>query len=147
MPTPDGKGTCVTSVVDGGGTGGFDGGGNDGGAVDASAVDGGLDDCPSLAAAYAGALPDAERCDRGGDVAPCGDEVLLSLDTCTDGCVAFVSDTTVLDGIRQRWLALGCQDVPVDCPIQYCPPPVGGMCVPTDGGPPTCQTTYATSAR
>jgi hypothetical protein len=147
MPTEDGKAVCVTAVVDGGGTGDVDGGLSDAGANDGGLDDGGSDDCASLAAAYARALPDAQRCDLSADVDACQQEVLLSLDNCTDSCVTFVSDRSVLDDIRLRWIALGCQDVPADCPIQYCPAPLGGMCVPNDGGAPTCRTSYAISPR
>ena len=126
----DGKGTCSSAL--------------DGPKMDASAAstsDAGIDDCSSLSAAFAQALADAKRCDLEANVAPCGKEVSTSLDPCVD-CTTFVTDSTALDAIQRKWFDLGCAG-PMDCPIWYCAPAVGGMCVPTDGGAPACQTTYA----
>jgi hypothetical protein len=128
-------GTSGTTATGGrGGTGGAIGAGG-------STVDGGLSTCGTLESEYAAALISASSCTAGA-AAQCAQQVLSSLSPCNSGCARFVTDRSVLDGIRQKWDAAGCGNVKVLCPAIACTPATGGMCVPGDAGESVCSTSY-----
>jgi hypothetical protein len=137
-------GTCVEYAPPGtGGTSGAGGtsGTGPGPGTGGSSPDGGLSVCDGLAQKYAAALPAAKSCAAGGP-APCQISVAAGLG-CFSGCSVYVNDATELNAISQQWQAAGCADAPMVCLAIGCLPAVGGMCAQTDGGGPTCVTSYA----
>jgi hypothetical protein len=128
-------GTSGTDATGGrGGTSGTTGAGG-------STVDGGLSNCGTLASEYAAALIGARTCTAGA-AGQCAQEVPSSLSPCNSGCTEFVTDRSVLDGIRQKWDAAGCGRVAVACPAIACAPAAGAACVPSDAGGSVCSTSY-----
>ena len=149
--------TCVST--DGGsagfcsyvpGTGGISGSGGDGATggttgSGGSPVDGGLSACGTLAAEYAAVLVGARSCTAGA-ASQCGQQVPSSLSPCSTGCTEFVTDSSVLDAIQQKWTAAGCADALVLCPLIACAPAVSAACVPSDAGGSVCSTSFQTFA-
>jgi len=128
-----------------GGTSGATGGtsGATGGTTGAggSAVDGGLSDCGTLVSEYAAVLAGAKSCTAGAP-GQCTQQVSSGLSPCNTGCTVFVTDSSVLDTIQQKWEAAGCADVAVACPAIACAPPSGVACVASDAGGSVCATLY-----
>ncbi len=128
-------GTTATGGTGGGATGGVTGSGG-------SPVDGGLSSCGTLASEYAAVLIGARSCTAGA-AGQCGQEVPSSLSPCASGCAEYVTDSSVLDVIQQKWEAAGCADVKVLCPLFACLPPTGAACAPSDAGGSVCSTIYS----
>lgn len=141
-----GSGVCAYNSGTGGvpGTGGFtDTGGTSGsgGATGAggvtgsggSAVDGGVDTCGTLASEYAAVLIGARSCTPGA-AGQCAQPVPAALSPCAGGCTELVTDSSVLDVIRQEWDAAGCANVAVLCPQIACPTETNVACVADDTG-------------
>jgi hypothetical protein len=83
----------------------------------------------------------ARRCTAGA-AGQCAEQVPSSLSPCSSGCTEFVTDGSVLDGIRQKWQSAGCADVRVACPAIACAPVSGASCVASDAGGSVCSTIY-----
>jgi len=132
-------GTSGTNATGGrGATGGTTGAGG-------SAVDGGFSTCTSLQSQYAVALIGARSCTAGA-AGQCAEQVPASLSPCNAGCTEFVTDSSVLGVIQQKWAAAGCGSVAVACPAIACLPAAGGTCVRSDAGASVCATGYETFA-
>lgn len=149
----DGGSTGVCSYVPGtggtsgaGGTSGTDGSGGRGGTggttgSGGSTVDGGLSSCGMFASEYAAVLTGAKSCTAGA-TGQCGQLVPSSLSPCNSGCAEFVTDSSILDGIRNQWDAAGCANVKVLCPLIACEAATGVACVASDAGGSVCSTMY-----
>jgi hypothetical protein len=96
--------------------------------------------CADLARQYQAAIPAAQACQVG---AP-GQCVLRMPDMLTScpACSVYVTDTTALSAIQQRWLAGGCGAYPADCPDALCAPAAKTTCTATDAGGGVCTTIY-----
>jgi hypothetical protein len=128
-------GTSGTNATGGrGATGGTTGAGG-------STVDGGFSNCGTLASEYAAVLIGARSCTAGA-TGQCAQQVPSSLSACNSGCTQFVTDSGVLDVIRQKWNADGCGNLPVACPLIACAPATGASCLQSDAGGSVCSTTY-----
>jgi hypothetical protein len=146
--------TCIST--DGGstgfcsyapGTGGSSGTGATGGTTGAggSPADGGPSNCGTFASEYAAVLIGARTCTAGA-VSQCGQQVPTSLSACSSNCTEFVTDSSVLNSIRDEWKTAGCGNVPVACPLFVCATAAGAACVPSDAGGSVCSTSYGTFA-
>ncbi|HSY40831.1 MAG TPA: hypothetical protein VLA79_14935 [Polyangia bacterium] len=145
VPT-DGGSVGVCSYAPGtGGTSGSGGSGATGGTTGSggSTEDGGLSDCSLLASEYAAVLAGARSCTAGA-AGQCGVQVASSLSPCNSGCTEFVTDSSVLAGIAQKWQSAGCADVAVACPAIACEPASGSSCVASDAGSSVCGAIYGT---
>jgi hypothetical protein len=120
----------------GGGTGGTTGSGG-------SEVDGGLSSCGTLVSEYAAVLTGAKSC-TAGVTGQCTQQVPSGLSPCNTGCTVFVTDSSVLGTIQQKWKAAGCGDVAVACPAIACAPASSAACVSSDAGGSVCSTSYGT---
>jgi hypothetical protein len=123
------------------GTGGAGGAGATGGTSGAggSSADGGLSVCGSLVSDYAAVLVGAKSCTAGA-AGQCAQLVPALLSPCGTCEMDYVTDSSVLDAIQQKWTAAGCGNVPAYCPQASCRAPVGGTCVPSDAGGSVCST-------
>jgi hypothetical protein len=147
----DGGSAGFCSYVPGtGGTTGAGGSGATGGTSGAtggttgsggSAVDGGLSTCATLASEYAAVLTGAKSCTPGA-TGQCGQAVPSFLSSCDLGCTELVTDSSILDSIRQEWSAAGCANVSLVCPLIACAPASSASCVPSDAGGSVCSTSY-----
>ena len=50
----------------------------------------------------------------------------------------YVNDATALNAIKAGWEQAGCDNSAVACPAIACVQPIGGQCVPADGGGGVC---------
>ena len=154
VPTDGGSVGFCSYAPGTGGTSGSGGSGATGGSSGAtggttgsggSAVDGGLINCSLLASEYEAVLIGARSC-TAGVAGQCAEQVPSSLSPCGSGCTEFVTDGSILDGIRQKWQSAGCGDVLVACPATICAPASGASCVASDAGDSVCTTSYGTLA-
>jgi hypothetical protein len=127
-----------------GATGGSSGAGGDGATggssgAGGSSADGGLSLCGSLVSDYAAVLVGAKSC-TAGTAGQCSQLVPAYLSPCGTCQMDYVTDSSVLDAIQQKWTAAGCGNVPALCPQLSCRAPMGGTCVPSDAGGSVCST-------
>jgi hypothetical protein len=140
----DGGSTGFCSYVPGtGGTGGAGVGGATGGTTGAggSPVDGGLGPCDMFATEYAAVLSGARSCTAGA-TAQCAEQVPSWLSPCFADCTEFVTDSSVLDVIRQEWDAASCGATITLCPLIACRHATGAVCASSDAGGSVCSTSY-----
>jgi hypothetical protein len=133
---PGTGGTSGTGGVTGGTTG--DGGfGGDGGFMEVAIS------CRMLESEYAAVLSGAETCTAGA-AGQCGQQVLSSLSPCSvdAGCMEFVTDSSILNAIQQKWGAAGCANHNGTCPLVACAPATSAACVPSDAGGSFCSTSF-----
>jgi hypothetical protein len=147
VPSDGGSAGFCSYVPGTGGISGSDGGGAVGGTSGSggSPVDGGLSDCDTLASEYAAVLVGARTCTAGA-ASQCGQQVPTYLSACSSNCTEFVTDSSVLNAIRDDWKTAGCANVPVVCPLFACAPAASATCVPNDAGGSVCSTRYGTFA-
>ena len=107
-------------------------------------VGAGCDDepsCSDLATQYEAALPAAETCTASAD-GQCAQPVDESLSVC-GGCLTRVNDATMLNAIRARWTAVGCDNPKVKppCAASSCVSPASVVCSPgaSDHGGDRCE--------
>jgi hypothetical protein len=129
-----------------GATGGTSGAGGSSGATGGtsgaggSATDGGLSACGTLVAEYAAVMVGAKSCTAGA-AGQCAQLVPTSLTPCAT-CTDYVTDSSVLLAIQQKWDAAGCANVAVLCPAIACRAPTSSMCLPSDAGGAVCSSGF-----
>jgi len=115
-----------------GGGGSMANGGSNGGAGSTGA--GGHDasvevrgtSCTDLQSQYAAALPAARSCTVGASD-QCGQLVSSELSPCFSNCMTYVQDATMLNALKDAWIAAGCNNQgPIACPAIACLAPTKG---------------------
>lgn len=110
-------------------------GGSSGGATVATCLD--------IANQYQQGVAFAQACDVGAS-SPCSQLVIGALSVC-GSCPTYVTDSSKLDLLRQRWDAGNCYSVlpPIPCPALLCAKPASAVCAAADGGTRgTCAPVY-----
>jgi hypothetical protein len=121
-----------------GATGGYQGGATGGSSGNATAAT-----CLDIANQYQQGVAFAQTCDVGANN-PCTQLVIGALSIC-GSCPTYVTDSSKLDLLRQRWDAGNCFNIlpKTPCPLLLCAKPSSAVCAAADGGARgTCSPVY-----